>query len=716
MGIATGGVGTAQLADVSVTTPKIADGGVTTPKIADGGVTTPKIADGSVTAPKIADGGVTTSKIADGGVTAAKLASNGCTSGQILKYDGANWSCAADAAGSGTVTSVNSGSGLTGGPITASGTLSVANGGVTAAMLASNGCTSGQILKYDGANWSCAADATGSGGTVTSVGAGVGLSGGPITTSGTISIANGGVGVVQLANGAVDVTKLDTASTDGRYFKQGGNAFAGTAILGTTDNNAVEFDANGIRLMRLEPNGISPNMIGGHSTNSVNAASFGQTVGGGGAGGTTCNDQPTGTSTRPCGNRALNNHATVGGGIANVASGLDATVGGGVGNTASNSFSTVGGGGSNIASGSSSTVGGGATQIASGVNSTVGGGASNTASSGYSTVGGGLSNTAGEQSTAVAGGAYNTANNFNSTVGGGILNTASGYDGTVGGGEHNTASGFDATVGGGGFNFASGGSATVGGGASNTASSQSSTVAGGESNVASGQYSMVAGGLSNAASGNFSFVAGRQAKARTAGAAPTQGVFVFADSTALDFNTLTQDEFAVRATGGVRFVLGVDLVTGDPTWTCAATASNSWACSSDRNLKQNFDRLDGRRVLEQLAAMPIYAWNPKGVNAKIRHYGPTAQDFYATFGLGDSDVMIGQQDADGVALAAIQGLDAKLDERDATLKRIVQEKNAEIAELRAKASAQERDVAELRRAVDVLLARTGSDRSLARAD
>jgi hypothetical protein len=40
-----------------------------------------------------------------------------------------------------------------------------------------------------------------------------------------------------------------------------------------------------------------------------------------------------------------------------------------------------------------------------------------------------------------------------------------------------------------------------------------------------------------------------------------------------------------------------------------------------------------------------------------------AQDFFAAFGLGGSDRHIGSVDADGVALAAIQGLHAEADER-----------------------------------------------------
>ena len=51
------------------------------------------------------------------------------------------------------------------------------------------------------------------------------------------------------------------------------------------------------------------------------------------------------------------------------------------------------------------------------------------------------------------------------------------------------------------------------------------------------------------------------------------------------------------------------------------------------------------------------------------------QDFHAAFGLGVSDKLIDTVDPDGVALAAIQGLNEKLEEKD-----------AEIAELRAKLS------------------------------
>ena len=49
-------------------------------------------------------------------------------------------------------------------------------------------------------------------GTVTSVATGTGLTGGPITTTGTISVANGGIGSAQLADGAVTFAKIADGS------------------------------------------------------------------------------------------------------------------------------------------------------------------------------------------------------------------------------------------------------------------------------------------------------------------------------------------------------------------------------------------------------------------------------------------------------------------------------------------------------------------------
>ena len=57
--------------------------------------------------------------------------------------------------------------------------------------------------------------------------------------------------------------------------------------------------------------------------------------------------------------------------------------------------------------------------------------------------------------------------------------------------------------------------------------------------------------------------------------------------------------------------------------------------------------------------MPVSTWNYTSQDPSIRHIGPMAQDFYATFGVGEDERRISTIDADGVALAAIQALYAE---------------------------------------------------------
>jgi len=92
--------------------------------------------------------------------------------------------------------------------------------------------------------------------------------------------------------------------------------------------------------------------------------------------------------------------------------------------------------------------------------------------------------------------------------------------------------------------------------------------------------------------------------------------------------------------------------------TCNGT---TWANASDRNLKENFRSVDAQELLAKVAALPLTEWNYKQ-DAAARHVGPVAQDFKAVFGLGTDDKTICTVDEGGVALAAIQGLNQKLEE------------------------------------------------------
>jgi hypothetical protein len=62
----------------------------------------------------------------------------------------------------------------------------------------------------------------------------------------------------------------------------------------------------------------------------------------------------------------------------------------------------------------------------------------------------------------------------------------------------------------------------------------------------------------------------------------------------------------------------------------------------------------------------VTEWNYKTDSQGVQHIGPMAQDFQAAFGLdGADDKHISVVDEGGVALAAIQGLNQKLEEQKA---------------------------------------------------
>jgi hypothetical protein len=88
--------------------------------------------------------------------------------------------------------------------------------------------------------------------------------------------------------------------------------------------------------------------------------------------------------------------------------------------------------------------------------------------------------------------------------------------------------------------------------------------------------------------------------------------------------------------------------------------------TSDRNLKEKFTPVSSSEILERVANLPISSWNFK-TDGQIRHIGPMAQDFYTAFKVGTDDRHIATVDEGGVALAAIQGLNEKLKEKDAQI-------------------------------------------------
>jgi hypothetical protein len=490
----------------------------------------------------------------------------------------------------------------------------------------------------------------------------------------------------------------------------GGNAgtTAGADVLGTTDPVGLMLVVDTVLALRLEP-GAVPNVVGGDGANWVSPGVIGAAIGGGGSG-----SDPHwvgssyGTIGGGVGNVASSPHTTVGGGLSNTAGGPEATIGGGFENAASGDRSTIGGGASNTVSGSHSTIAGGSSITVTADYGAVGGGWRNVVTASYATIGGGRVNTASGYAATVTGGDSNAVSGgYAATVAGGNGNIASGDVATVGGGQQNDATGAVATIAGGRCNkvdgifgtIAGGGvsgdpfcsygnsvtddGGTIGGGGDNqagdgsgdTANATYATVSGGYSNTASGSYATVPGGQDNTAQGDFSFAAGYRAQANH------YGSFVWADSRGTtDFSSQHNYQFRARAYGGFRFEDGESLwvelsyLPSSPITTSTGaylTGGGVWTNNSDRNLKENFEPVDGQDVLDRLAELPITTWNYRVEDPSVRHMGPVAQDFYATFGLGSDDRHIAALDAAGVALAAIKGLFAEnqaLEEEVAILK------------------------------------------------
>jgi hypothetical protein len=203
--------------------------------------------------------------------------------------------------------------------------------------------------------------------------------------------------------------------------------------------------------------------------------------------------------------------------------------------------------------------------------------------------------------------------------------------------------------------------AVTAGGNANMASGYSATVGGGKLNTASGSHATVLGGYNSTASGAYSLAAGNGANATHLGA------FVWADRSQIDpdfdFSSTRDNQFNIRAAGGTRIFSNSTVTTGVE----LLPGATAWSVLSDRALKENVTPVDGTEIVHRLSRIPLSTWNLTSQNPSIRHLGPMAQDFYAAFGLGEDERHISTLDADGVALAAIQGLYQMLQEKQAAL-------------------------------------------------
>jgi hypothetical protein len=229
---------------------------------------------------------------------------------------------------------------------------------------------------------------------------------------------------------------------------------------------------------------------------------------------------------------------------------------------------------------------------------------------------------------------------------------------------------------------------------------QSYSISMGYGTHANGQAA-IALGYRATANANYAVAIGRAVSVRG-----YTGAIVIGDGSSSDSLVASADnQFNLRAAGGIRLFTNSTRTAGlriqaypgaaSSPWTgCASvqwviSASNcaylsnggTWTNVSDVNRKHGFAAVHGEDVLARLRRVPITTWTYNSDGDEVRHLGPTAQDFHAAFGLGGADnTHIATVDADGVALAAAQALDARTQAQQARIETLEREN----ADLRAR--------------------------------
>lgn len=335
-----------------------------------------------------------------------------------------------------------------------------------------------------------------------------------------------------------------------------------------------------------------------------------------------------------------------------------------------------------------------------------------------STISGGWSNQITAELSTISGGANHYITGQWASVGGGVGHQIDGSAGTVAGGNSNRATN-SSSVGGGTANHATGNSSTIPGGVQNTAS--------GVGSFAAGQYAKAVhdgAWVWNTTNNDWPSTAANQFLVNAAGGmglntnAPAATLHVNGTAKIQGVNnwdvTNTEGDFRV-GNDTQRFKIGVATAGGGAgdvlmraqggtgrvffktpggfyhhsneagtAGVSLAPGGGSWTTISDRNSKENFTPVDPLDVLAKVTALPLSTWNYKAQDKAIRHVGPMAQDFKAAFGVGESDTGITTVDADGVALAAIQGVNQKLEQEVASLRRELADLRASVEKLAAK--------------------------------
>jgi hypothetical protein len=158
------------------------------------------------------------------------------------------------------------------------------------------------------------------------------------------------------------------------------------------------------------------------------------------------------------------------------------------------------------------------------------------------------------------------------------------------------------------------------------------------------------------ASGDYSIAIGRGANTNF-----HSGSMVIGDNASFEIAYSSQpNELTTRFIGGYRFYTS----TPDSNSGVYMRGNMSgWSNYCDRNLKENFETVDGELLLSKIKELPITKWNYKSGDPSIKYIGPVAQDFYKAFQLGGTDSLgINSICIDGITLSGVKALEERTSE------------------------------------------------------
>ena len=328
----------------------------------------------------------------------------------------------------------------------------------------------------------------------------------------------------------------------------------------------------------------------------------------------------------------------------------------GIANTVTGQNGSVTGNGNNVG-GSGGVIGGYGNTVSGGSNMVVGSG--NNVGGTFNVVGG-ASNVVASNASLVNGGTIALDATSGNNIAGGQLHTFTNSPRNVVGGNTATLTNtWESIVAGAGLQVES-----------------PRSVVAGYANHVTGVYSAIFGqshtvnathatafGLGHYISGNFGFATGRAAFISHSGAT------IIKDTSSTTLSSAIADEIVLKANGGIRAFTNDSITSG----ATMAAGTSSWVAVSDSSTKTGLGIVDGNTLLSRLSNLNVHRYSFNSDETQAVNVGVYADEFNEAFGDILTPKRVGElhglshQDVDGVLVAAVKALLARLEAVEARL-------------------------------------------------